>query len=208
MCCAINKYNRGSHKYPDKRSIIEEIWRRCVEGLPMNYSAIRVEDDTLRRRCTALFGGYRYAVEAAGFSYDSVRIDTDAASYYGYVFEGLLGELFTELGVEYERYAHSKFQPDFVLKHNRWVDAKLSEWTIENRDCSTIEKYEPFCRSLTIVYLRGRDIDRMYNGKTRLIHVNKLIKQLPRYKRGNFYARIDEITRKLNDLEAKNKKPA
>jgi hypothetical protein len=197
-----DKYSRGAGKYPDKRSIIAEIWRRYREGLPLNYSAIRNEDDALRRRTTALFGGYRYAVEASGFTYDKVRVDTDMASYYGNVFEGLVGEIFNELSIENEQYAHSKYNPDFVLSHNRWVDAKLSEWTIANRDCDTIEKYEPFCRSLTIVYLRCRENDRMVTSKTRLIHVNKYVKQLPRHKRGYFYAKFDEIERKLNDLEA------
>ncbi|MEK4630560.1 hypothetical protein MKZ17_20480 [Solibacillus sp. FSL R7-0682] len=197
-----DKWNRGAGKYPDKRSIISEIWRRYREGLPLNYNAIHTEDDALRRRCTSLFGGYRYAVEAAGFTYSSVRIDTDMASYYGNVFESLLCELFTELKLHFEQYAHSKYNPDFVLSNNRWVDAKLSEWTVTNRDCDTVQKYEPYCKSLTIVYLRGRDNDRMITCKTRLIHVNRYIKQLPRHKRGYFYAKVNEIERKLNEVEA------
>lgn len=195
--------NRGAWKYPDKRSIITEIWRRYYEGLPLNYNAIHAEDDSLRRRCTALFGGYRNAVEAAGFSYDSVRVDTDMASYYGMIFENLVGEILTELRIDFEQYAHSKYNPDFVISHNRWIDAKLSEWTITNRDCETIEKYEPCCRRLTIVYLRGRDYDRMITNKTRLMHVNRLVKQLPRYKRGYFYTKFSEIERGLNETETK-----
>lgn len=197
-------YNRGASKYPDKRSIIAEIWRRYNEGLPLNYNAIHAEDDSLRRRCTKLFGGYRYAVEAAGFTYSKVRIDTDKASYYGNLFENIVGELLTELSIEYEQYAHSKYNPDFVLSHGRWIDAKLSEWTVTNRDCDTIEKYEPICRSLTVIYLRGRENDRMITKKTRLIHVNKYVKQLPRHRRGYFYARFEEILRNLNELDENN----
>lgn len=167
----------------------------------MNYNAIRIEDDALRRRTTALFGGYRNAVEAAGFMYDSVRIDTDMASYYGNVFENIIGEIFEKLGMSYEQYAHSKYNPDFVLDKGRWIDAKLSEWTIDNRNCDTIEKYLPHCKTLTIVYLRGRDSDRMYANKVRLIHVNKYVKQLPRRERGYFYAKINDITTKLNEIE-------
>lgn len=195
------KYNRGASKYPDKRSIIAEIWRRHLEGHPLNYTAIRTEDDALRRRCTTLFGGYKHAVEAAGFTYSSVRVDTDTASYCGNLFELLVGELLLELQVDYEQYAHSKYNPDFVIGHNRWIDAKLSEWTVSNRDCDTVEKYEPHCSFLTIIYLRGRELDRMISAKTRLVHVNKYIKQLPRHKRGYFYEEVNELERKLNDIE-------
>lgn len=197
----MSSYSRGSSKYPDKRSIIAEIWRRYHLGLPLNYNAIHAEDDALRRRCTTLFGGYRYAVEAAGFKYDKVRVDTDMASYYGNVFENLLSEILEELGFGFEQYAHSVYNPDFVLSHNRWIDAKLSEWTINNRDCDTLKKYEPNCRMLTIVYLRGRETDRMITRKTRMTHVNKFIKQLPRHKRGYFYAKINEINAELNEIE-------
>jgi hypothetical protein len=195
------KYNRGAGKYPDKRSIIAEIWRRYREGLPLNYNAISSEDDSLRKRSTKLFGGYRYAVEAAGFTYDSVRVDTDTASYCGNLFETAVAEILVELEVDFEQYAHSKYNPDFVLKHNRWVDAKLSEWTITNSDCDTVEKYTPHCRSLTIIYLRGRVSDRLFAGKTRMTHISYLIKQLPRHKRGYFYAQIDEIMTKLKTIE-------
>jgi hypothetical protein len=197
-----SRYNRGAWKYPDKRSIISEIWRRYAEGLPLNYSAIRTDDDSLRRRSTALFGGWRYAVEAAGFNYDDVRVDTDMASYYGYKLEMLFGELLTELRVEFEQYAHSRFNPDYVLTHGRWIDVKLSEWTISNDDYETITRYEPYCRSLTIVFLRGRDIDRMITRKTRLINIRRYVKQLPRHKRGYFYARLNAIENELKEALA------
>lgn len=190
--------DRGSSKYPDKRSVIAEIWRRYENGLPMNYSAIHNEDDALRRRCTTLFGGYKYAVEAAGFTYDAVRVDTDTASYCGNLFESLLSELLTDLSVEFEQYSHSKYRPDFVLSNNRWIDAKLSEWTVYNSDCDTVKKYEPFCRSLTIVYMRGKVIDKMITNKTRIVHVNLLIKQLPKHKQTYYKRKIDAILTKLD----------
>lgn len=198
---AKKKYNRGAGKYPDKRSIIAEIWRRYNDDLPLNYNAIHAEDDALRRRSTYLFGGWRYAVETAGFIYDKVRVDTDKASYFGHKFERLFGEILFELDISFEQYAHSKYCPDYVIDHGRWIDVKLSEWTITNRDCDTVGKYEPHCRSLTIVYLRGRILDKMITDKTRLIHIDYYLKQLPRRRRGYFYAQINGL---LTDLDENN----
>lgn len=193
---------RGSHKYPDKQSVIAEIRRRYNDGLPVNYSAIRVQDDALRKRCTALFGGYKYAVESSGYDYDKFRIDTNTSAYYGIVFEELVNNLFSELRVEYGESGSSKFRPDIVLRYKRWVDVKLSEWTVDNRDCPTVNKYLPQCRSLTIVYLRGRKGERMYNDKVRLINVREYVKQLPRSKRGYFYEQINDIETNVNGIES------
>lgn len=195
-------YNRGAAKYPDKRSIISEIWRRKLEGLPLNYSAIRQEDDALRRRTTALFGGWKYAVIEAGLSYDDVRVDTDMASYYGYVFEAVVGDILAELRVPYERYAHSQYNPDFVLSNGVWVGVKLSEWTARSRDCDTIEKYRPHCRALRIVYLRGRDLDTMFDEKTRFTHVNSFVRQLPKSSREKYIANLSEIQNALTEVAA------
>lgn len=200
---SIPKHNRGGRKYPDKQSVINEITRRYDEGFPVNYSAVRTQDDALRRRCTSLFGGYGNAVEAAGFDYDDFRTDTNMASYYGIIFENVVKELFSELSIGYGEYGDKSVNPDLVLSYNRWIDVKLSEWSVDNKDCATIEKYLPYCRSLSIVYLRGRTGERMYNDKIRLINVSEYVKQLPRAKRGYFYAKINEIMTKVCDLERK-----
>ena len=192
---------RGSHKYPSKQSVINEIKRRYNEGLPVNYSAIRMEDDGLRRRSTTLFGGYKNAVTEAGFNYDEFRIDTEMSSYYGNKFEELVREIFDELGIYWHGEHNTEYQPDMVTRHNKWVDVKLSEWTIANRDCMTVENYTPHCRMLTIIYMRGREGDRMYANNVRLINVNEYIKQIPRRKRGYFYAEIDKIEHRLGEIE-------
>lgn len=170
--------------------------------MPLNYSAIRQEDDALRRRTTALFGGWKYAVIEAGLSYDDVRVDTEMASYYGYEFEAIFGEILTELKVSYEQYAHSQYCPDFVLNNGVWVDVKLSEWTARSRDCDTIEKYRPHCRALRIVYLRGRELDTMFDEKTRFTHVNSFVKQLPKSSRGKYNANLSEIRNALVEVAA------
>jgi hypothetical protein len=112
----------------------------------------------------------------------------------GFEFEDILGHILTELGYGYTRPHVGHCRPDFAI-NSRWFDAKLSEWTINT--CGTVRKYEPHCRSLTIIFARGRDIDRMVSDKTRLIHVNRYIKQLPRSQRGYFYAKIREINDEL-----------
>lgn len=192
---------RGSLKYPDKQSIIDEIKRRYYDGLPVNYSAIRIEDDSLRRRSTTLFGGYKNAVTEAGFNYDEFRIDTEMSSYYGNKFEELAGDIFDELGI-YRRGEHGTiYQPDMVLQNNVWVDVKLSEWTIANRDCLTVENYVPHCRMLIIVYMRGRKGERLYANNVRLINIDEYIKQLPRRKRGYFYEEVNKIKSRLGEIE-------
>ncbi|SET41966.1 hypothetical protein SAMN05216389_1112 [Oceanobacillus limi] len=179
---------------------MNEIIRRHSEGLPVNYSAIRVQDDALRRRCTALFGGYSKAVEACGFNYDDFRTDTAMASYYGIILEDLVKDIFAELRIEFGEKPPGNLRPDIIMRYKRWVDVKLSEWTIDNRDCPTVEKYLPHCRSLTIVYLRGRQGGRMYDDKVRLINVKEYVKQLPKHIRSYYYSKLDEIETMLNEI--------
>lgn len=194
---------RGSRKYPNKASCINEVRRRLREGLPLNYSAIRYQDDALRRRTTYLFGGWNNTLAAAGLNPEDYRTDTEMASFYGIKFEDTIDQLFTALAIPFVRQPDLfGLRPDFTLRNGVWVDVKLSEWTVDTRNCETVEKYTPHCRLLTIVYLRGREIDRMYANNARLIHVNNLIKQLPRRTRGYFYGEMAKIERSLAEIAA------
>lgn len=144
------------------------------------------------------FGGVHGACKHFGLP----NLERDGADVYkqsGWKFEDLLGELFAELRINYEKYKHEKYRPDFVVGL-RWFDAKLSEWTI--RTCSTVENYEPHCASLTIIYLRGNDTDRMLTNKTRIVHVNRYVKQLPRHRRGYFYRKFNDINETILAKEA------
>ncbi|MGG2024230.1 hypothetical protein AB1282_00330 [Gottfriedia sp. S16(2024)] len=178
----------------------EIIIEKLTEALENRYTSMEIRNkyvglgDSLDRR----FGGIHNACKHFGLP----SIERDGADIYkhsGWKFEDILGELFNELDIKYEKYKHDKYRPDFVVG-KRWFDAKLSEWTINT--CNTIENYEPLCSSLTIVYLRGREHDRMLTNKTRMVHVNKYVKQLPRDKRGYFYAKFNDILTKLNEAEA------
>jgi hypothetical protein len=178
---------------PDyKQALLDEILTRQREGLPLNYDAIR--NTGLRSRARTHFGGWRSAIEAAGLSYDDVRIDTDTASYYGYALEALFGEVLTELNVRYTQYEHERYDPDYVLDNDRWIDVKLSEWTVSSHHSETLERYEPHCKSLTIVFLRGdKTCDRMLTPKTRLVNVSHYVKQLPRVRQRYYNAKLRDI---------------
>jgi hypothetical protein len=184
----------GSVKYPDKASIVTEIYRRFNDGEPLNYASIRRSDESLRKRATYLFGGWGKAVEYAGIPYASVMIDTNIASASGYALEALFGDILTELNVYYTQYEHERYNPDYVLADDVWIDVKLSAWTIYSRSDDTLAKYEPHCKSLTIVFLRGdKTCDRMVTPKTRLVNVNHYVKQLPRAKQRYYSAKLRDI---------------
>ncbi|CAF1896934.1 hypothetical protein [Bacillus subtilis] len=189
-------HTRGAKKYPTKESIINEIKRRYAQGLPMNYARIKAEDDLLRRRCTFLFGGYKYAVTEAGFNYEDVQSDVTTATRCGIQFEKVVRELFREIGVAYTTEKRGKYQPDFVLKNDVWVDAKINDTTIINRASRTVVKYRPMCRLLSIVYLDGEDCDQLI-GRVRKIHVNRFVKQLPRRRQHFYLEKLESIRKTL-----------
>ncbi|MGG0774709.1 hypothetical protein ABE060_05385 [Bacillus rugosus] len=192
----MKKKNRGAKKYPTKESIIAEIQRRQAEGLTLNYTRMRAEDDALRRRCVTLFGGYPNAVKAAGIDYESIKFDANVASRCGNEFELVFSHLLRELGIGYKTVRHGRFVPDFTLNNGVWMDAKLSDYRVINAQCPTMRNYGPLCRLLTIVYMNGIDCDRLY-GKTRIIHVNRFVKQLPKHRQEHYRRLFAGINAKL-----------
>jgi hypothetical protein len=174
-----------------KQSLANYLLNLIESGEPVNYNHVEVEHKSFTRASERHFGTYENLFTYCGLIYENYRCYTNISSYYGNEFEKVLGELFSEIGITYKQYdSGTKYKPDFVVG-GRWFDAKLSETTYKN--CDTIRNYEPHCMSLTIVYLRGNETDRMLTSKTRLIHVNKYVKQLPRSKRGYFYTKLNEI---------------
>lgn len=151
--------------------------------------------DSVDRR----FGGVFKACEHFGLP-KLRRANIDVYKTAGYAFEELIGGLFTELGMDVAK--QQRFDncvPDFV-SGSTWYDAKLSEWTIHT--CDTVRKYEPNCRELIIVFLRGNtQTDRMISDKTRLVHVSYFVNQLPREKRGFFLRKFSGIERYLSGEE-------
>lgn len=147
--------------------------------------------DVLDRR----FGGVLHACDYFGIA-RLPRDNTDPYKFAGHLFEEVLGELFREIGIDYVKERFGDCIPDFAVG-DLWYDAKLSETTIHL--CNTVEKYEPNCEALTIVFLRGnKNTDRKLTDKTRLVHVSHYLKRLPEIRQAYFSRKLNEITQTLD----------
>jgi hypothetical protein len=147
------------------------------------------------------FGSWENAVKAADINYEDVRQDGSTLAPLGHEFEGVLSEILADLNVPFKQYDHDKYRPDFVVD-NEWIDAKLSQFTYRTQDdngLTCVDKYEPHCDKLTLIFLRGnRECDAMVTDKTRLVSVYKYVNKLPDSLRGKYYAKLDEIERKAD----------
>ncbi|MDG4850264.1 hypothetical protein [Peribacillus frigoritolerans] len=186
-----------------KEKVIDEILNLHKNDIPLSNSYIKHNYQSLYDGANNWVGSWSEAVTAAGLNYNEIREDRYKASYCGHLFEKLVDELLIDAGLGYEKYHHERWNPDYVLQNNIWMDAKLSQWTIY--ESKTIERYKEHCRLLTIVYMRGRrgEIgDEIIKGKVRLLSVYKLIKQLPKHKQKYYIDGIREITIILNEYES------
>ena len=185
-----------------EEKVIEKIIMLSDKGIPLSKSYMQNNYQSLYDGANNRFGSWGKAVASAGLNYEEFREDRYKASYCGQLFESLVDELLEDLGVEYEKYKHVRWNPDYVLRNGVWMDAKLSQWTVYGS--KTLERYKEHCRLLTIVFMRGRRgeiSDEMIDKNVRLISVYKFIKQLPRYKQVKYYNKIDEIEKLLSDFE-------
>lgn len=187
-----------------KENIVWQLERWIREGYPVNYTAIQSRHKGIIVASRRIFGSYKKAFEYAQIDYNNHRVDTTMASRYGTEFERIVGEIFTELQLSYEREPTiSGCHPDFVFgKH--WVDAKLSEWTVSFADCSTIHKYLPNCRRLSIVYLRQMRNETFYTNElgVDMVHVSVILKALPP-QRGDYYKeKLNAIITQLETVVA------
>lgn len=179
-----------------KDGIKREIIRLDYIGCPLNYNAVDERRSYLLKRTREVFGSWRNAVEYAGIAYNEITVTDNTLSECGSEFEIVLGEILKELGVYFEKYAHDKYDPDFVLSDGYWIDAKLSEWTDVSE---TVKRYLPECNSLTIVYLQGRKSER-YRGrkyKHKSMSVYVLTGKLPKAKEEHYNAKLREIEDKI-----------
>ena len=181
-----------------KEGIKREIIRLYYIGVPLNYSFIRESRSYLFDSAKELFGSWQNALEYSGFKYDDIKISDNIASECGEEFERILGEILRELGVSYKKYAHDRYNPDFVLDNNEWIDAKLSEWTDVSE---TAKRYLPECSSLTIVYLQGkkRDVIRGRKYKYRAVSVYLLTEKLPKEKRDYYNEKLNDIEKRISE---------
>lgn len=194
--------DRGIRKEWDQGYLLEQIKLGYELGMPLNSDHMTkgfgCSTEYFARKT---FGSWENAIKAAGINYEEIRQDGSTLAPLGHEFEMVVSELFTDLDMSFSRYDHDKYRPDFVLG-NEWVDAKLSQFTYRTPDdngLTVIDKYEPHCDKLTLVFLRGnKEYDASITEKTRLVNVYKYINRLPENLRGNYYARLDEIERKAD----------
>lgn len=177
---------------------------RFKQGLPLNSGHIDREYQTYMKSARYRFGNWRKAVESCGIDYLSVSVDSDVARHAGHIFEQMVADVLTELGINYSKESQCKWRPDFVINKDYWIDAKLSTWTHSIPE--TIKKYEPHVKRLTIVYFRGEQGAPPYReitNKTDMIHINELIKNVGSpEKRKHFELRMKEINGVLTQKEA------
>jgi hypothetical protein len=154
-----------------KEEVIESLNNRHSKGLSLKALDLRVEELSLYKASRQIFGSYENALTKAGFNYLDTVGSRSKSCLYGHQFEKLLGNMFTQLGLNYEKHSRKidGIIPDFFdEENNEIIDAKLSSWTVFYSD--TVEKYTPHCDKLTIVYLRGSEIkDKNINFELRPI---------------------------------------
>jgi hypothetical protein len=186
----------------DAENTKRQLMRWIREGKPVNYTAIAHRHKGLIVAARKYYGNYEGLFSACGLDYDVYRTDTTLASFYGRALEDVFENILSDLEIKYVRQPEiSDCHPDFVSGRT-WYDAKLSEWTINFADCTTVKKYEPHCDSLIIVFLRGnKDTDKRLTEKTRLVNIYKYVDMLPSEKRSKYINALEEIESNVNSNE-------
>lgn len=187
-----------------KENIVWQLKRWIREGYPVNYTAVQTNHKGIIVASRKFFGSYKKAFEYAGLNYEDYRVDTTMASVQGAKFEDILANILTDLEMVYERTPSiNGCHPDFVIGEH-WIDAKLSEWTVNLADCDTVHKYMPHCKKLTIIYLRKMKEDTIITSDIGfdMIHVSELLKVLPNEKRYKYEVSLENILETLKENEA------
>lgn len=108
----------------------------------------------------------------------------------GYMFEELLGEILNELGVDFKKYAHERWKPDFVVG-NTWIDAKL---TYRSGIFKTYEKYKECCEKVVFVYLIGPIEIKKFSDDYIKLSVYKLVENVKDVKiRSKFISKLNKL---------------
>lgn len=189
------KHYKGNKEYTDE-SVIAEILNLYKIGEALSLTDMKFNHGGLYTASLNRFGSWGNALKASGMDYELIRLDRFQASGCGFIFEKLAKEIMAELNYHETHQRTKEIQPDFTSTHKRWFDMKLSEWSIHQ--CETVEKYEPHCRMLTIIYFRGdKEREEMISNKTRIMSIYNLIKQLPKHKQKQYTERLENLNNKL-----------
>lgn len=178
----------------DEENVKRQLLRWIREGNPVNYTYIAYKHKGILDAARKFYGSWEALFEACGLAYDDFRTDTALASFYGFKLEDVFEDILNELKINHVRQPEiNGCHPDFV-NGDTWYDVKLSEWTISHADCVTVKKYEPHCRNLMIVFLRGDETtDKMITEKTRLVNIRHFIEMLPQGSQKKYNERLTEI---------------
>lgn len=203
--------NRGEYlldkKIPkswNREFLIAQLKLGASLGKPLNSSYFTYNCPSTENYARKEFGSWENALVEADIPLDAVYIGAAEFSKLGHTFEDILGQILVELGYSLLDSPHDRWQPDFAVG-NKWIDAKLSEYTHTSKDKSgltVIEKYEPCCDELELVFLRGnRKTSRKLSGKTTLIHVSHYVNKLPESRRDHYNEILTQIEREANAIE-------
>lgn len=182
----------------DAENTKRQLMRWIREGKPVNYTYVARKHGGIIEASRKFYGNYEGLFEACGYSYDDFRTDTTLASFFGRELEDVFESILIDLKQDYVRQPSvNGCHPDFVVG-DTWYDAKLSEWTISLADCGTVKKYEPHCKELVIVFLRGNtDLNKSLSEKTKLINIYHYVNMLPKEKQNQYKTKLDEILMKV-----------
>jgi hypothetical protein len=164
--------------YWNKAKIISKIRKYHESGVNMCVTNIMRIESSLTKQAEMKFGSWENALIASKIPLaEEVKQSHLQVSYLGFQFEKIVKETLLHLGFSFKRRYNEKIRPDFVLPNGHFIDAKLSEWTVFNSN--TIQKYEPFCEKMSIVFLRGdRTKNSPISDKTTLTSIFVLINKI------------------------------
>lgn len=173
-------------------------------GLPLNSTYFTERSPSVESFARKEYGTWENALKDAGVPLEYVRTSSTEFAKLGNMFEDVLRGILNELGYEMTENTHDRWCPDFVIG-DKWVDAKLSEYTYLGKDdngLTVIDKYEPYCEELELVFLRGnRGTCRKLSEKTTLVHVSKYVNKLPTDRQEHYNDILTQIEREANSIE-------
>lgn len=176
-----------------KEIVINKIRERFNSGKSIYFSDVNEDDNALYTIGYRLFGSWKEAVESASIEYYSDYINNSPRKK-GVEFEKALKLILDSIGIEYTRYdgGSTDLRPDFNIDGNIWIDAKLSQFTVFKD--KTIDKYEPHCDNLMIIFLQGdNSLDMQITEKTRIISVYKFLESYDFELKENYLKILKEI---------------
>lgn len=184
-----------------RRDAIDNFYRYNFPFDKVSISNLVKEHRHLQRGIEKIYGSAKRMLSFYKTPYDQF-IDRNAGASVrrGHLFEQKLGEILRAVyGVSAvnSQVWTDGCRPDFIVNGRRWIDAKLSSYTIHDTRCDTITKYRKHTDDLTIYFARG-DRSGFDTGGCKLRHVSALYPLLQRAGRTDL---IDAMETFINAVE-------